>query len=91
MEDYAKLLVSGACRGNAYVKHPSWYDIFLLYRVLVPDVLGWTFRLLFTAPGTRKGAISGTTTRPLLLESPPPRKAVPAPQSLASVSPRNVE
>ncbi|ONK63297.1 uncharacterized protein A4U43_C07F13510 [Asparagus officinalis] len=100
VEEYAKLLVSGACKGNAYVKHPSWYDIFLLYRVLVPDVLGWTFRLLFTAQGTRKGYISGTT-RPLALEPPPPRKALPAPQgfasaaspqgSFASVSPRRME
>ncbi|XP_041004375.1 11-beta-hydroxysteroid dehydrogenase-like 5 [Juglans microcarpa x Juglans regia] len=28
MEEYARLIVSGACRGDAYVKCPSWYDIF---------------------------------------------------------------
>nr|CAD1838833.1 unnamed protein product [Ananas comosus var. bracteatus] len=36
VEEFAKMMVAGACRGDAYVKNPSWYDIFLLYRVFRP-------------------------------------------------------
>ncbi|KAJ8618699.1 hypothetical protein MRB53_014885 [Persea americana] len=28
VEEFARSIVSGACRGDAYVKFPSWYDIF---------------------------------------------------------------
>ncbi|KAH0730139.1 hypothetical protein KY289_001327 [Solanum tuberosum] len=35
-EEFAKLIVRGACRGDAYVKYPGWYEIFLLYRVFAP-------------------------------------------------------
>ncbi|KAG1363640.1 11-beta-hydroxysteroid dehydrogenase-like 5 [Cocos nucifera] len=75
MEEFAKKMVSGSCRGEAYVKHPCWYDIFLLYRVLIPDVLGWTFRLLFSTKGTR-------VLSPPLLDAPPPRKLLPMPQPM---------
>ncbi|KAL0314071.1 UNVERIFIED_CONTAM: 11-beta-hydroxysteroid dehydrogenase-like 5 [Sesamum angustifolium] len=46
VEEFAKQIVSGACRGDPYVKYPSWYDIFFLYRVFAPKVLDWTFRFL---------------------------------------------
>nr|XP_029121853.1 11-beta-hydroxysteroid dehydrogenase-like 5 isoform X2 [Elaeis guineensis] len=80
IEEFAKKMVSGACRGEAYVKHPCWYDIFLLYRVLVPDVLGWTFRLLFSTRGTRVLSLMGTG--PPLLDAPPPRKLLPVPEPM---------
>ncbi|XP_077249714.1 hydroxysteroid dehydrogenase 5 [Tasmannia lanceolata] len=72
-EEYARLIVAGACRRAAYVKFPSWYDIFLLYRVFAPSVLDWTFRLLLSTDGatTKKGSYIGTG-RPLL-ESTSPR------------------
>lgn len=54
VEEFARLIVSGACRGNAYVKFPSWYDVFLLYRVFAPNVLNWAFRLLISPQGTRR-------------------------------------
>ncbi|XP_072973899.1 11-beta-hydroxysteroid dehydrogenase B [Typha angustifolia] len=84
VEEFAKMMVAGACRGDAYVKHPSWYDIFLLYRVLAPDVLGWTFRLLLSTQGARKPSQIGTG-RPLLLEASPVRVA---PLAFAPLSPQ---
>lgn len=72
VEDFAKLIVSGACRGDPYVKYPSWYDIFLLYRVFTPNVLQWTFRLLLSNQSVRKTSLIGTG-RPLLESSSPPR------------------
>jgi hypothetical protein len=54
VEEFARLIVSGACRGDAYVKFPSWYDVFLLYRVFAPNVLNWAFRLLISPQGTRR-------------------------------------
>jgi hypothetical protein len=39
VEAYARALVAGACRGDAYVKRPNWYDVFLVFRVFAPDVL----------------------------------------------------
>ncbi|KAL5559846.1 hypothetical protein UlMin_036057 [Ulmus minor] len=64
-EKYAKMIVSGACRGDSYVKYPSWYDIFLLYRVFAPDVLGWTFRLLLSPLGLRRTTSMVGTGLPL--------------------------
>lgn len=60
VEEFAKLIVSGACRGNIYVKYPSWYDVFLLYRMFAPNVLNWTFRLLLSANGSRRTSLVGT-------------------------------
>ncbi|KAJ0087047.1 hypothetical protein Patl1_07649 [Pistacia atlantica] len=57
VEDFARLIVAGACRGDAYVKFPNWYDIFLLYRVFVPNVLNWTFRLLISTHGKRTSLV----------------------------------
>ena len=73
MEEFARLMVEGACRGDAYVKYPSWYDIFLLYRVFAPSVLGWTFRLLLSSNGARRSTSLIGTSRPLLESSSPPK------------------
>lgn len=54
VEEFARLIVSGACRGDSYVKFPSWYDVFLLYRVFAPNVLNWAFQLLISPQGTRR-------------------------------------
>ena len=56
VEAYARALVAGACRGDAYVKRPSWYDVFLVFRVFAPDVLAWTFRLLLSTAGQQSTA-----------------------------------
>ncbi|KAK3148796.1 hypothetical protein QOZ80_3AG0208790 [Eleusine coracana subsp. coracana] len=72
VEAYARALVAGACRGDAYVKQPSWYDVFLVFRVFAPDVLAWTFRLLLstaavTAPRRPPpAALPAPPVRPLL-------------------------
>ncbi|XP_027362253.1 11-beta-hydroxysteroid dehydrogenase-like 5 [Abrus precatorius] len=63
--EFARLIVSGACRGDAYVKFPSWYDVFLLYRVFAPSVLNWVFRLLISPQGTRRTSSYVGTGRPL--------------------------
>ncbi|KAL6961941.1 11beta-hydroxysteroid dehydrogenase [Sarracenia purpurea var. burkii] len=81
VEEYARLIVSGACRGVAYVKFPSWYDIFLIYRVFAPNVLNWTFRLLLANNGSRRTSFVGTGTQ--LLEAPPPRKLLGSPFSFS--------
>ncbi|KAK3229880.1 hypothetical protein Dsin_001761 [Dipteronia sinensis] len=60
VEDFARLIVSGACRGDTYVKFPSWYDVFLIYRVFAPNLLNWTFRLLLSTHGARRTSLIGT-------------------------------
>ncbi|KAJ0024241.1 hypothetical protein Pint_07519 [Pistacia integerrima] len=97
VEDFARLIVAGACRGDAYVKFPNWYDIFLLYRVFVPNVLNWTFRLLISTHGKRTSLVG--TGRPLflegtgrpLLEGTPPRKLIVSPTTAfsAQISPHH--
>uniref|UniRef100_A0ACD6A354 Uncharacterized protein n=1 Tax=Avena sativa TaxID=4498 RepID=A0ACD6A354_AVESA len=56
VEAYARAVVDGACRGDARVRRPGWYDVFLVFRAFAPDVLAWTFRLLLStaapAPST---------------------------------------
>ncbi|XP_062098568.1 11-beta-hydroxysteroid dehydrogenase B-like [Humulus lupulus] len=81
VEKFAKLIVSGACKGDPYVKFPSWYDIFLLYRVFAPKILNWTFRLLLSPNGTRRSTSLVGTGRPVvaeraLLEGTSPRKTL---------------
>lgn len=77
VEDYARFMVSSACRGENHVKFPSWYDIFLLYRVFAPDLLSRTFRMLLATNGARRTSLVGTG-KPLL-EGSPPRKLLTAP------------
>lgn len=70
------MIVSGACRGDHYVKYPSWYDIFLLYRVFAPGVLNWTFRILIASHGARTSMV-GTGKPPL--EGTSPRNLLTSP------------
>jgi 11beta/17beta-hydroxysteroid dehydrogenase len=96
VEEFAQMMVAGACRGDAHVKYPSWYDAFLLYRVFVPDVLGWTFHLLLSSPGPRHRSLlpdaSIAAGRPLLLEGLPVRKSTVtfSPASTSPVRKTNV-
>ncbi|CAL8107164.1 unnamed protein product [Prunus armeniaca] len=94
VDDFARLIVAGACRGDAYVKYPSWYDIFLLYRVFAPKVLNWTFRLILPTHGGRRTSLVGTG-RPIsegygrpLFEGSPPRKL---PSTFAPQSPQQLK
>ncbi|KAF3447405.1 hypothetical protein FNV43_RR12591 [Rhamnella rubrinervis] len=89
VEEFARLIVSGACRGDAYVKFPSWHDIFLLYRVFAPNVLSWTFRLLISPHGARRTSLIGTgrpfaevSGRPLL-EGTSPRRLLTGPVAVS--------
>ncbi|XVE60699.1 hypothetical protein DITRI_Ditri05aG0148900 [Diplodiscus trichospermus] len=59
VEEFARLIVSGACQGDACVKYPSWHDTFLLYRVFAPNVLDWTLRLLLSTHGHRRTSMVG--------------------------------
>ncbi|KAL9672814.1 hypothetical protein QQ045_029067 [Rhodiola kirilowii] len=65
VEEFARLIVEGACRGDAYVKFPSWYDVFLLYRAFAPKVLDWTFHLLMSSLGPRRTSSLIGMGRPL--------------------------
>ncbi|THU61652.1 hypothetical protein C4D60_Mb07t25580 [Musa balbisiana] len=82
VEEFAKLMVADVCRGYAHAKHPTWYDIFLLYRVLAPDILGWAFRLLLPNDDRAK-----PTSGRLFPEASSPRKPIPA---FSSASPRRL-
>ncbi|CAL5434546.1 unnamed protein product [Camellia sinensis] len=82
VEKFARLIVSGACRGDAYVNFPNWYDIFLLYRVFAPNVLSWTFRLLLANHHDARRTSPIGTGRPLL-EGPPPRLLLTGPFTLS--------
>ena len=73
VEAYARALVAGACRGDAYVKRPSWYDAFLVFRVFAPDVLAWTFRLLLSTAGQQSTAAAHRPPPAALGGRPPPR------------------
>ncbi|KAL6520773.1 11-beta-hydroxysteroid dehydrogenase B [Orobanche hederae] len=64
VEEFAKHIVSGACRGDPYVKYPSWYDVFFLYRVFAPKVLHWTFCFLLTNGGAARTTSFIGTGRP---------------------------
>ncbi|KAL7200084.1 hypothetical protein ACSBR2_022235 [Camellia fascicularis] len=86
VEKFARLIVSGACRGDAYVNFPNWYDIFLLYRVFAPNVLSWTFRLLLANHHDARGTSLIGTGRPLL-EGPPPRMLLTGPFTLSQQPP----
>lgn len=75
------------------MRFPSWYDIFLLYRVFAPNVLNWTFRLLLATNGARRTSLVGTgrpsleySPRPLL-EGTPPRKLLASPTYYSQTSP----
>ncbi|CAA0809844.1 11-beta-hydroxysteroid dehydrogenase-like 5 [Striga hermonthica] len=77
VDEFAKLIVAGACRGDPYVKYPSWYDIFFMYRVFAPKVLYWTFRFLLTNGGVKRATSYIGTGRPLIEAADaasPPRK-----------------
>ncbi|KAG6592370.1 11-beta-hydroxysteroid dehydrogenase-like 5, partial [Cucurbita argyrosperma subsp. sororia] len=105
VEEFAKLIVSGACRGNIYVKYPSWYDIFLLYRMFAPNILNWTFRLLLSGNGSRRtslvgtgmpvyeasGSGSGSGSGRLVLEGASPRRLLLAPNSPQSLQAQKLE
>ncbi|KAE8682117.1 11-beta-hydroxysteroid dehydrogenase-like 5 [Hibiscus syriacus] len=80
--EFARLIVSGACRGDAYVKYPSWHDSFLLFRVIAPKVLNWSFRLLLSTHGTTRRTSTVGVGKPMaegnsaryMIESTSPRK-----------------
>ncbi|KAL4559658.1 hypothetical protein LXL04_031801 [Taraxacum kok-saghyz] len=88
VEDFASLIVSAAIRGTANVKFPSWYDVFLLYRVFAPDVLTWTFRLLLSNQGMRATSFMGTGRHLLEAPSPPKRLLTGDPRMSQQTPPR---
>ncbi|KAL9243389.1 hypothetical protein vseg_017283 [Gypsophila vaccaria] len=53
VEVCAKAIVDGACRGDRNVVVPSWMKVTLVWKVLMPEALEWSNRmLLITRPGT---------------------------------------
>lgn len=48
----ARAIVNGACRGERYVTEPKWFRVTYWLRVIVPEVIDWTYRMLYmTSPG----------------------------------------
>lgn len=94
VEAYARALVAGACRGDAYVKRPSWYDVFLVFRVFAPDVLAWTFRLLLstsTPAPAGPSAIAARRPPPAALPAPPLRPLLEYPPAAVSRGPAHAQ
>ncbi|KAI9082970.1 hypothetical protein K1719_035113 [Acacia pycnantha] len=65
VQEFARLIVSGACRGDMYVKYPSWYNVFALFRVFTPNILYWVFHLLISPQGARRSSSLLGTGRPI--------------------------
>nr|BAK05747.1 predicted protein [Hordeum vulgare subsp. vulgare] len=80
VEEYARAVVDGACRGDARVRRPGWYDVFHVFRAFAPDVLGWTFRLLLSTAPAPPTVAAGTGRRALVVAPvSAPTAALPAP------------
>ncbi|KAL6636540.1 hypothetical protein ACP70R_024112 [Stipagrostis hirtigluma subsp. patula] len=93
VERYARALVAGACRGDAYVKHPGWYDVFLVFRAFAPDVLAWTFRLLLStaAPAAPAAAAAARRPAPPALPAPPARPLLEYPAAAGARRPAQLQ
>ncbi|KAK4351113.1 hypothetical protein RND71_030426 [Anisodus tanguticus] len=46
VEDCAKAIVNGACRGERYITVPAWFRVTYLWKVFCPEVVEWILRLL---------------------------------------------
>jgi hypothetical protein len=79
VEAYARAVVDGACRGDARVRRPGWYDVFLVFRAFAPDVLAWTFRLLLSTAAPAPSAPLNAGGRAVLAPVGAPTAALPAP------------
>ncbi|MCD7454504.1 Polycomb protein sop-2 [Datura stramonium] len=53
VEECAKAIVNGACRGERYITVPAWFRVTYLWKVFCPEVVEWILRLLcLTGSGT---------------------------------------
>lgn len=53
VEECAKAIVNGACRGERYVTVPAWFRVTYLWKVFCPEVVEWVLRLFcLTGSGT---------------------------------------
>ncbi|KAL2492213.1 11-beta-hydroxysteroid dehydrogenase 1A [Abeliophyllum distichum] len=52
VESCARGIVSSACKGEKYVTEPAWFRVTFLWKIFCPEVIEWTYRLLYT---TRPG------------------------------------
>jgi hypothetical protein len=91
VEAYALAVVDGACRGDARVRRPGWYDVFLVFRAFAPDVLAWTFRLLLStaAPATAapRAVVAPAGVATAALPAPPVRPLIEYPVTAAGRRP----
>ncbi|XP_074315125.1 11-beta-hydroxysteroid dehydrogenase A-like [Silene latifolia] len=47
VEGTARSIVNRVCRGERYVTEPAWFRMTYLLKIFCPEVLEWTYRLLF--------------------------------------------
>ncbi|CAN4085506.1 unnamed protein product [Withania somnifera] len=53
VEECAKAIVNGACRGERYITVPAWFRSTYLWKVFCPEVVEWILRwLCLPGPGT---------------------------------------
>ncbi|OWM65507.1 hypothetical protein CDL15_Pgr009097 [Punica granatum] len=51
-EGCAKSIVNSACRGDRYLTEPSWFKATYLWKVFCPELVEWSYRMMFLAsPG----------------------------------------
>lgn len=47
VEDCAKTIVNGACRGERYITVPAWFMFTYLWKVFCPEIVEWFMRLFY--------------------------------------------
>ncbi|CAO2818170.1 unnamed protein product [Amaranthus hypochondriacus] len=59
VEGTAKSIIHSVCRGDRHVTIPAWFKVTYVLDMLCPEVLEWTYRLLFltSTDNTPRGAI----------------------------------
>lgn len=45
----AKAIVNSACRGDRYLTEPAWFKMTYLWKAFCPEIIEWTYRLLYLA------------------------------------------
>ncbi|CAN4089342.1 unnamed protein product [Withania somnifera] len=59
VEDCAKTIVNGACRGERYITVPSWFTFTYLWKVFYPEIVEWFMRWFYlTGWGNTEDTVS---------------------------------
>ncbi|KAK3043224.1 hypothetical protein RJ639_002467 [Escallonia herrerae] len=71
VEECAKAIVSRAARGERYVTEPKWFRVTYFWKLFCPELVEWTYRLLFLTKMISSGILHGVIDLCFInLESP---------------------